>query len=212
MTEQHEPAAEQHEPAAEHAPAEQPFGVRLHGRGGQGVVTAAELLSVAGFLDGKQAQAFPSFGSERMGAPVAAYCRLARSPIRVREPVTEPDAVLVVDATLLHHVDVFAGLSGDGYVLINSSQPPAQLGLDELSLRLPPDHVVTVPATEIARRQLGRPLPNVALLGAFSALTGRVSRRSIEQAVRERFPASVAAGNARAAREAYAAIGVSAHA
>ena len=188
------------------------FGVRLHGRGGQGVVTAAELLSVAGFLDGKQAQAFPSFGSERMGAPVAAYCRLAGRPIRVREPVTDPDAVLVVDPTLLHHVDVFAGLAGDGYVLINSGQPPAQLGLADLALRLPPEHVVSVPATEIARRQLGRPLPNVALLGAFSALTGQVSRHSIEQAVRERFPAAVAAANVRAAREAFAAVRVSAHA
>jgi len=188
------------------------FGVRLHGRGGQGVVTAAELLSVAGFLDGKQAQAFPSFGSERMGAPVAAYCRLADRPIRVREPVTEPDAVVVIDATLLHHVEVFAGLAGDGYVLINASRPPADLGLAELALRLPPERVVTVPATEIARRQLGRPVPNVALLGAFAALTGRVSRRSIEQAVRERFPASVAAANVRAAREAYAAVRVSAHA
>lgn len=191
---------------------EQPFGVRLHGRGGQGVVTAAELLSVAGFLDGKQAQAFPSFGSERMGAPVAAYCRLAGRPIRVREPVTDPDAVVVVDATLLHHVDVFAGLAGDGYVLINSSQPPAQLGLADLALRLPPEHVVSVPATDIARRQLGRPLPNVALLGAFAALTGQVSRHSIEQAVREQFSAPVAAANVRAAREAFAAVRMSAHA
>lgn len=87
--------------------------VRFHGRGGQGVVTAAELLSVAAFLDGHEAQAFPSFGSERMGAPVAAFCRISDTPIRLREPVTEPDVVVVVDATLLHHVDVFAGLAPD---------------------------------------------------------------------------------------------------
>lgn len=89
------------------------FEVRLHGRGGQGVVTAAELLSVAAFRDGFEAQAFPSFGSERMGAPVISFCRVSDEPIRVREPVTRPDAV-VVDATLLHHVDLFAGLSPDG--------------------------------------------------------------------------------------------------
>ena len=83
--------------------------IRLHGRGGQGVVTAAELLSVAAFLDGHEAQAFPSFGSERMGAPVMAFCRISDAPIRLREPVTKPDAVIVVDATLLHHVDLFAG-------------------------------------------------------------------------------------------------------
>ena len=188
------------------------FGVRLHGRGGQGVVTAAELLSVAGFLDGTVAQAFPSFGSERMGAPVVAYCRLARQPIRVREPVTEPKAVIVVDATLLHQVDVFAGLDRHGYVLVNSERTPAELGLTDLASRVPPEQVMTVPATELARQHLGRPLPNVALLGAFAALTGQVSLRSIEQAVRERFPAAVAAANIRAARAGFDAVRVTAHA
>ena len=80
------------------------FEIRIHGRGGQGVVTAAELLSVAAFLDGHEAQAFPSFGSERMGAPVISYCRIADVPIRVREPIAEPDAVIIVDATLLHRL------------------------------------------------------------------------------------------------------------
>jgi pyruvate ferredoxin oxidoreductase gamma subunit len=188
------------------------FQIRLHGRGGQGVVTAAELLSVAGFLDGKVAQAFPSFGSERMGAPVVAYCRLAQRPIRVREPVTEPDAVIVVDATLLHQVQVFAGLDRHGYVLVNSERTPAELGLAELAKRVPPEQVVTVPATELARQHLGRPLPNVALLGAFAALTGQVSLRSIERAVRERFPTAVGAANVRTARVAFDAVRVTAHA
>ena len=96
--------------------------IRIHGRGGQGVVTAAELLSVAAFRDGHEAQAFPSFGSERMGAPVVSYCRIADAPIRLREPVSTPDAVIVVDSTLLHHVDVFSGLVAGGYVLINSTR------------------------------------------------------------------------------------------
>src|SRR4249920_4006201 len=98
------------------------FQVRIHGRGGQGVVTAAELLSVAAFLEGKHAQAFPSFGSERTGAPVVSFCRIDDRPIRSREPIAEPDALIVQDPTLLHQVDLFEGLSPEGYVLINSKR------------------------------------------------------------------------------------------
>ena len=90
------------------------FQVRIHGRGGQGVVTAAELLSVAAFLEGRHAQAFPSFGSERMGAPVVAFCRIDDRPIRVREPILAPDALIVQDPTLLQQVDVFGGMRPGG--------------------------------------------------------------------------------------------------
>src|SRR5215472_5215010 len=90
------------------------FEVRFHGRGGQGVVTAAELLSVAAFYDGAHAQAFPSFGSERTGAPVVAFCRIDERPIRSREPVLTPDAIVIQDATLLHQVDVFGGIKDAG--------------------------------------------------------------------------------------------------
>ncbi len=93
------------------------YAIRIHGRGGQGTVTAAELLSVAAFDEGKHAQAFPTFGSERTGAPVASFCRIDDRPIRLREPVTDPDAVLVQDPTLLHQVDLFAGLTTPGWVL-----------------------------------------------------------------------------------------------
>ena len=86
------------------------FQVRVHGRGGQGVVTAAELLASAAFREGRHAQAFPSFGSERTGAPVVSFCRIDDLPIRTHEPVTEPDAVIVQDPTLLHQVELFAGL------------------------------------------------------------------------------------------------------
>lgn len=177
----------------------------MHGRGGQGVVTAAELLSVAAFLDGHEAQAFPSFGSERMGAPVMSFCRIADEPIRVREPVTSPDAVVVVDASLLHHVELFAGLTPDGFVLINSARSLDELGIEELNDRHQPDRIVTIPATDIARELLGRPLPNVCLLGAFAALTGVVKLASIEAAVTERFRSTVADLNIQAARAAYTA-------
>jgi len=177
--------------------------VRFHGRGGQGVVTAAELLSVAAFLDGREAQAFPSFGSERMGAPVMSFCRISDTAIRVREPVTQPDAVVVLDASLLHQVELFAGLSPTGYVLINSVRSLQELGIAELADRHDPDRLVTLPATDLARKHLGRPLPNVCLLGAFAALTAAVSLSSVETAVRDRFAGGVAELNVAAARAAY---------
>jgi pyruvate ferredoxin oxidoreductase gamma subunit len=177
--------------------------VRVHGRGGQGVVTAAEVLSVAGFHDGLQAQAFPSFGSERMGAPVVAYCRLAVAPIRSREPVLAPDAVIVVDATLLHHVDVFAGLGPEGCVIINSTRSPDELGLADLCARIGRDRLQVVPATDLARQHTGAAVPNICLLGAFAALTGAVSFAALERAVRERLDARIVAGNVAAARAAH---------
>jgi pyruvate ferredoxin oxidoreductase gamma subunit len=180
------------------------YAVRIHGRGGQGAVTAAELLSVAAFDEGQHAQAFPTFGSERTGAPVASFCRIDDHPIRLREPVAEPDAVLVQDPTLLHQVDLFAGLSKQGWVLLNTSRTLDSLGVLDLVDRLEPGHVVTVPATEIARKHLGRPLPNAALLGAFAALTGRVSLEAVCRAVRERFPGLTGEQNEEAARVAHA--------
>jgi len=177
--------------------------VRFHGRGGQGVVTAAELLSVAAFVDGHESQAFPSFGSERMGAPVVSFCRISDVAIRVREPVTQPDAVVVLDASLLHQVDLFAGLSPTGYVLINSVRTLPELGIEELVDRHDADRLVTLPATDLARQHLGRPLPNISLLGAFAALTGAVSLGSIATAVRQRFGSDVAELNVAAARAAY---------
>ncbi len=182
------------------------FEVRLHGRGGQGVVTAAELLSVAAFLDGHEAQAFPSFGSERMGAPVMAFCRVADRPIRLREPVSTPDLVVVADATLLHHVEVFSGLAADGWVLINSARPSHELGLRELTEGHHARRVITVPATELARLHLGRPFVNVCLLGAVAALTGVVTLAGIEQATRDRFAGALATENIAAARAAFEAV------
>lgn len=182
------------------------FEVRIHGRGGQGVVTAAELLSVAAFRDGHHAQAFPSFGSERMGAPVVAYCRIAPVPIRTRAPVTAPDAVVVQDVTLLHQVALFSGLAETGYVLVNTARRLDELAIAAELARLDPARVVAVPATELALRHVGRPVPNAALLGAFAALTGVVSLEGVVEALDERFTSAVAAGNAAAAREAFGTI------
>jgi pyruvate ferredoxin oxidoreductase gamma subunit len=179
------------------------FQVRLHGRGGQGTVTAAELLSMAAFREGKFAQAFPSFGSERMGAPVMAFCRIDDVAIRLREPVVSPDAVLIQDATLLHAVDVFQGLRRDGYVVINTGKRLEELGLADLVCRLRSGRVRTVPATKLAMELLGKPLPSAGLLGAFAALTGQVHLSSIESALSDRFASRLAESNAAVARRAH---------
>ncbi len=177
--------------------------IRIHGRGGQGVVTAAELLSVAAFEQGRHAQAFPSFGSERTGAPVVAFCRIDEHEIRLREPILAPDVLIVQDPTLLHQVDVFQGLHDDGYVLINSKRSFDALGLGEIARRYRRERLITVPATEIALKHLGRPLPNAVLLGGFAALSGLVSLAAVAHAIRDRFVGKVAEGNVAAATEAF---------
>jgi pyruvate ferredoxin oxidoreductase gamma subunit len=179
------------------------FEVRIHGRGGQGVVTAAELLSVAAFVEGHHAQAFPSFGSERTGAPVVAFCRIDDHEIRTRQPIMRPNALIVQDPTLLHQVSVFDGLVPDGYLLINSGRSFDELGIGEFVARFRRERMLVVPAGEFAREHLDRPVPNAALLGGFAALTGRVRLRSVTGAIRERFSGPVAEGNAAAARDAY---------
>ncbi len=178
--------------------------MRIHGRGGQGVVTAAEMLSLAAFDEGRCAQAFPSFGSERMGAPVVSFCRIDDREIRTHEPVTEPDALIVQDPTLLHQVDVFAGLGPDGFLLINSTKSFGELGLGELAERLRPERLLTVPAAELAREHTGRPVVNTALLGGFAALTGEISLDAVARAIRERFAGQLAEGNVAAAGAAHA--------
>lgn len=180
------------------------FQVRIHGRGGQGVVTAAEMLSVAAFGEGRHAQAFPSFGSERTGAPVVAFCRIDDREIRLREPIMAPDALIIQDPTLLHQVDCFAGLKSDGYILINTNKGFAELGLADFEKSHRAERLCTVPATELALKHVGRPVPNVPLLGGFAAITGIIRLESVIKAIEERFSGKVAAGNVVAAREAYA--------
>ena len=179
------------------------FQIRFHGRGGQGVVSAAEMLSVAAFLEGRHAQAFPSFGSERMGAPVMAFCRIDDKEVRLREPVLEPDALIVQDPTLLHQVDLFHGLKPHGCVLINSTRSFDELGLSALARGRDAFALHCLPATEIALRHVGRAVPNAALLGGFAAVTRRITLASVLAAIREKFPDPVAERNVAAAEEAF---------
>jgi pyruvate ferredoxin oxidoreductase gamma subunit len=179
------------------------FQVRIHGRGGQGVVTGAEMMSIAAFLGGRHAQAFPSFGSERTGAPVGAFCRMDEREIRLREPIMQPDAIIIQDPTLLHQVDVFSGLKKDGYILINTSRSFTELGLGEFVKAFKPEHLLTVPASELAMNHVGRAVPNVPLLGAFAALCGLISLEAVQSAIDQKFKGAVALGNKAAAEQAY---------
>ncbi|MEZ4813151.1 MAG: pyruvate ferredoxin oxidoreductase subunit gamma [Caldisericia bacterium] len=171
--------------------------IRIHGRGGRGAVTAAELLATSAFHDGKFAQAFPSFGSERKGAPVMSFARVDEKKIRTRAQIQSPDFLIVQDPTLIGVVDVLHGLGDGGLVVVNTTKTPAELGLDTKA------KVITVDATKIAVEELGKPIPNTVMIGAFAGATGLVAIESVEKAVKHRFPGELGEKNARACRRAW---------
>ncbi|MBW2196412.1 MAG: pyruvate ferredoxin oxidoreductase subunit gamma [Deltaproteobacteria bacterium] len=171
--------------------------IRIHGRGGQGNVSAAELLSVAAFKDGKFAQAFPSFGAERIGAPVMAFVRIDDKKIRTREDVRTPDYLIVQDSFLMETVPVLDGLKPDGMILVNSEKKPEELQLKTTAT------VKTIPATEIALEIVGRPIPNAVMIGAFCSITGLVSLDAVQEAIMEKFPGRVGENNVAALERAH---------
>jgi pyruvate ferredoxin oxidoreductase gamma subunit len=157
--------------------------VRFHGRGGQGAVTTAELLAVAAIREGKFAQAFPSFGPERRGAPVVAYARIDDKPIRIRSKVDHPDVVVVLDPSLLQMVSVEAGLKNSGVVIANA--PDDCLEFRERLKAT--QRMFTIDANKIAREILGRPITNTSMIGALVKATEVVGLTSLEEPLRERF-------------------------
>jgi pyruvate ferredoxin oxidoreductase gamma subunit len=170
--------------------------LRIHGRGGQGSVTAAELIAVAAFEGGMYAQAFPAFGVERRGAPVQAFVRFDNHKIRLRSQIYEPDYIIVQDSTLIRDVNVFLGLKSGGLAIINTEKA--------LTYPFPEGvKVITIDATSIALRQLGVPITNTALLGAFAAASGEIKLAALEDAVRRRFKGDIAEKNIAAAKEAF---------
>jgi pyruvate ferredoxin oxidoreductase gamma subunit len=183
------------------------FQIRIHGRGGQGVVSASEMMSVAAFHSGRYSMSFPSFGSERMGAPVMAFVRIDDKEIELREPVLDPDLLIIQDPTLFHAIDVFSGLKKTGYVLINSRKSAEELGIAEAVQHLPEGHVVSVPATDLALKHLKRPTPNTVLLGAFTAMHSELfDMTAVEKAIMEIFPGKVGEMNVIAAKAAHEAV------
>lgn len=163
--------------------------IRIHGRGGQGNVAAAELLSIAAFKDGKFSQAFPSFGAERVGAPVMAFVRIDDKKIRTREDVQNPDYLIVQDYNLIGSVPVLDGLKPDGLILVNTELKPEELQLKTTA------KVETIPATEIALEIIGRPIPNAIMIGAFCTITGLVSLDAVQEAIMGKFPGRVGENN-----------------
>jgi 2-oxoacid:acceptor oxidoreductase gamma subunit (pyruvate/2-ketoisovalerate family) len=169
--------------------------IRFHGRGGQGAVTAAELLAVSVAYGGKYSQAFPFFGVERRGAPVMSFCRVDERPIRIHQQVYEPDVIVVLDSSLDPKM-MSKGLKSDGIAVVNTKAQASETGIIA-------SKIYTVDATGIALRNLGRPIINTAMLGAYAKATGTVGLEDVIKAVRERFTGPLADKNARAVEECF---------
>jgi pyruvate ferredoxin oxidoreductase gamma subunit len=174
--------------------------IRIHGRGGQGSLVLAQFMAIAALEDGKYGQAFPFLGGggERRGKPIMAICRISPQAIRIRCKIEEPDYVIVQDPTILNEVDVLEGIRTGGTVLINTDK-------DAAGLNLRPDaaHISTVSADVLARKILGRPIINTALLGIFAALTGEISLQAALRAVRSKFSGELGEKNVRLVEESY---------
>ena len=172
--------------------------IRWHGRGGQGAVTSAELLAQAAISEGKFAQAFPSFGPERRGAPVLAFVRISDKQLRIRAGITEPDMVVVLDPSLLHIVNVTSGLKDNGILVINTSKSADELR-SESDLKW---QLATIDATKIARELLGVPITNTTMVGALIKATDVVRLESVVEPLRHRF-GRLAERNINAMKRAY---------
>jgi len=151
--------------------------IRFHGRGGQGVVTASDVLAVAAKIDGKYAQALPAFGPERSMAPVVSFCRIDSKPIIVYQQIYSPDIVVVLDPTLIGVVDFTKGLKSEGNVILNSSHKTS----------CPIGKVTCIDAEAIAMKIIGKPFVNMVMLGALAGITNVVSLNSLKEAIAERF-------------------------
>jgi pyruvate ferredoxin oxidoreductase gamma subunit len=174
--------------------------VRIHGRGGQGSLVLAQFMAIAALEDGKYGQAFPFLGGggERRGKAIMAFCRLDNKPIRIRCRVDEPDCVIVQDSTILNEIDVASGLKEGGIILVNTDKDLAELQFSGDSFQ-----VFTIFADELARKILGQPIINTALLGAFAGLTKDLTLQAALYAVVNRFPGDLGGKNALIVEESY---------
>jgi 2-oxoacid:acceptor oxidoreductase gamma subunit (pyruvate/2-ketoisovalerate family)/2-oxoacid:acceptor oxidoreductase delta subunit (pyruvate/2-ketoisovalerate family) len=171
--------------------------IRFHGRGGQGAVTGVRVLATALYYEGKFTLGIPMYGTERRGAPVVSFLRVGDRRINERDLVHEPDMVVVLDPLLGRTVPVTEGLKEGGLVLINHPRGGKETGLGGRF------RVATVDATGIAMTEIGRPITNTAILGAFAKVTGLVALESLEKAIREQWGGRIAEMNVRAVRKAY---------
>lgn len=164
----------------------------FHGIGGQGAVTASEILAIAAGYEGKYSQSFPFFGVERRGAPVTSFCRIDDKQIRIHMRIYRPDMAVVLDANLLKKVDVCSSLKGERIIVVNSPTPVKCDG-----------NAYNVDATSISIKHLGVPIVNTSILGAFARASGLVSLDSLEKAINEKFEGEVAKKNILAVRECF---------
>lgn len=171
--------------------------IRIHGRGGQGSVTAAYLLAIAAFAEGYNAQAFPHFGVERRGAPVEAYIRISKNNIRLREHVYHPEVIIIQDPTLIESVDILKGAHSDTTIIVNTEKSIKELGLPKNY------NILTIPAVKIALETIKKPIINTVMLGAFGAVSGLLEFSSIRSAICQNFPPALAKINIKAANTAY---------
>jgi pyruvate ferredoxin oxidoreductase gamma subunit len=179
--------------------------IRWHGRGGQGTVTAAKVFADACLSGGRHVQAFPEYGPERAGAPLRAFNRISDRELRLHCPVKNPNIVVVVDATLLDSIDVAAGVPDNAAFIVNSSKDPKEL---RAKLRAKPSQrVITVDATKIAVDTIGRPMPNAALIGAVTKVSGLISIEAammdVEKSFGKKFSRRIIEGNIDATKRGY---------
>lgn len=172
--------------------------IRLHGRGGQGTVTAAELIAEAAFIDGKFSQAFPSFGIERRGAPVEAFARISDKPITLHSKIYYPDYLIIQDPTLINLDVVRQGITKKTFIVINTEKSSA-----DFKKIFPKNTIQTIPATQIALAILEKPIINTILLGAFAGVCSLLNPKSLTTAITARFKKDVAEKNLKAMNTAY---------
>lgn len=156
--------------------------IRIHGRGGQGVVTAAELIAIAAFNDGKQSQAFPSFGVERTGAPIESFVRISDKPIRTREHIYNPNILIIQDCTLLKAINITKGCDKKTLIIINTKKTTNQI-----ELNIPKQNIFSIDATKIALDIIGKNIVNTIILGAFAKITNLVNLESLKKAIKQKF-------------------------
>lgn len=177
------------------------YEIRWHGRGGQGAKTAATLVAEVALAEGKYSQGFPEYGPERMGAPVRGFTRISEKPIRIHSAVYYPDAVIVLDDTLLDTIDVAENLSDDGVVVVNTSK-----GVDEVRPKLSSTGkaLFLVNASKIAVDEIGRDIPNTPMIGALVKASGAVSLDVVltdtEKKLSKKFGERIVQGNLKAVR------------
>ncbi|MEM0351235.1 MAG: pyruvate ferredoxin oxidoreductase subunit gamma [Archaeoglobaceae archaeon] len=173
--------------------------VRFHGRGGQGVVTAADFLAIAGFKEGYYTLSFPTFGAEKRGSPVASFLRISDEPIVVRDEVYHPDYVVVLDPSIFEAVNVTAGLKEDGMLIANYPK-----SFEDLKMIVKTNaKIITINATKIAMKILGRPITNTTMVGAFAGATKLFKLETLKETVEEVFEGPLVEKNKLAIEEAY---------